>query len=106
MSGEGHPQTRRMMERAIRRLSVFEYVLMGGAMVFALLGGAAVAWLLETAAGVPFRISWFVSSLLLFVIPGAIVLGREARAGLGSGAEAQTRTQIDGSESTRVESDG
>ena len=106
MSEGGHPETRRMMARAIRRLSVFEYVLMGGAMVFALLGGAAVAWLLQTAAGVPFRISWFVSSLLLFVIPGAIVLGREARAGLGSGAEAQTPTQIDGSESTRVESDG
>lgn len=68
-----------MMERAVGRLNLVEYVLMGGAAIVALLGGAAVGWILQITAGIPFRISWFVSSLLLFVVPGAAVLRREAR---------------------------
>lgn len=73
-------KTRRMMERAVGRLNLFEYVLMGSAAIVALLGGAAIGWFLQNAAGIPFRVSWFVSSLLLFVVPGAAVLRREARA--------------------------
>ncbi|GMR12372.1 MAG: hypothetical protein BMS9Abin29_0561 [Gemmatimonadota bacterium] len=72
--------TRRMMERAVGRLNLFEYVLMGGAAIVALLGGAGIAWILQIAVGIPFRVSWFVASLLLFVLPGAAVLRREARA--------------------------
>ncbi len=81
MSKEGRlRETRRVMKRAVGRLNVFEYVLMAGAAMVALLGGAAVGWILQITAGMPFRISWFVSSLLLFVVPGTAVLRREARA--------------------------
>ena len=34
-SGEAHPETRRMMETAIRRLNVLEYVILGVAMALA-----------------------------------------------------------------------
>ena len=73
-------KTRRMMERAVGRLNLFEYVLMGCAAIVALLGGAAIGWFLQNVAGIPFRVSWFAASLLLFVVPGAAVLRREARA--------------------------
>ena len=82
-------ETRRMMERAVGRLNVFEYVLMGGAAVLALLGGAAIGWILQITAGIPFRITWFVASLLLFVVPGTAVLRREARA-------ESTKDEVDG----------
>ena len=70
--------TRRVMDRAIRRLDLFEYVLFGGAAFVSLLGGAAIAWILQVLVGAPFRIFWVVMSLLLFVVPGAVVLRREA----------------------------
>ena len=82
-------ETRRVMGRAIRRLDLFEYVLLGAAAIFALMGGAAVAWILQVWVGAPFRISWFVMSLLLFVVPGVIVRVREARV-------EKTRDEIDG----------
>ncbi|MFV2006060.1 MAG: hypothetical protein ACC667_01360 [Longimicrobiales bacterium] len=82
-------ETRRMMQRAVGRLNLFEYLLLGGAALVALLGGAAVGWFLQIAAGWPFRISWFVASLLLFVVPGAAVLRRESRA-------ESTKDEIDG----------
>jgi uncharacterized membrane protein len=78
-----------MMARAVGRLNVIEYVLMGGAAVVALLGGALVGWILQNIAGIPFRITWFVASLLLFVVPGTAVLRREARA-------ESTKDEIDG----------
>ena len=82
-------ETRRMMERAVGRLNLFEYVLMGGAAIIALLGGAAVGWILQITAGIPFRISWFAVSLLLFIVPGTAVLRREARVD-------STKDEIDG----------
>jgi len=78
-----------MMSRAVLRLNLFEYLLMAGAAILALLGGAVVAWMLLMGLGIPFRISWFVSSLLLFVLPGAIVLARAARV-------EKTKDEIDG----------
>jgi uncharacterized membrane protein len=78
-----------MMQRAVGRLDLIEYVLLGGAATVALLGGAAVGWFLQIAAGIPFRISWIVASLLLFVVPGVAVLRREARA-------ESTKEEIDG----------
>ncbi len=79
MSDSGDP-TREAMERAIRRLNVLEYVILGFTALLAILGGALVAWLLSSTLEVPFRLSWFVASLLLFVVPGAVVYGRERRA--------------------------
>ncbi len=78
-----------MMERAAGRLNVFEYLLMAGAAMVALMGGAVVGWILQIVAGIPFRTSWFVASLLLFVVPGTAVLRREARA-------ESTKDEIDG----------
>ena len=67
------------MERAIWRLNVLEYLMMGMTAVLALGGGALVAWILMTSFGVPFRPSWVIASLLLFIIPGLVVFGRERR---------------------------
>ncbi len=77
MSGEAHPETRRMMETAIRRLSVLEWVILGVAVVLALLAGALAAWLVENLTGAPFRLTWTLSSLLFFIVPGWVVLRRE-----------------------------
>ena len=78
--GEAHPETRRMMEIAIRRLNVLEYAILGVAMVLALLAGWLAAWMVETTIGGPFRPLWAVSSLLFFIVPGWVVLRREHRA--------------------------
>ncbi len=80
MSGEAHPETRRMMETAIRRLNVLEYVILGVAMALALLAGALAAWMVEGVVGAPFRLTWALSSLLFFIVPGWIVFQRERRA--------------------------
>jgi uncharacterized membrane protein len=87
-TGETHPETRRMMETAIRRLNALEYLILGVAMVLALLAGALAAWLVENLFGAPFRPTWAVSSLLFFVVPGWIVLGRERRAATGAAGNA------------------
>ena len=42
-----------------------------------MVAGWVAAWLLEIVINAPFRIAWTVSSLLFFIVPGAIVLGRE-----------------------------
>ncbi len=78
-SGEAHPETRRMMETAIRRLNVLEYLILGVAMALAFLAGAHTAWLVGNVTGAPFRLTWAVSSLLFFVVPGWVVLRRERR---------------------------
>jgi hypothetical protein len=79
--GDAHPETRRMMETAIRRLNILEYVILGVAMVLALLAGSLAAWMVENLTGAPFRLTWAVSSLLFFIVPGWMVLRRERRAG-------------------------
>ena len=79
-SGEAHPETRRMMETAIRRLNALEYVILGVAMALALLAGALAAWMVESLTGAPFRLTWALSSLLFFVVPGWVVFRRERQA--------------------------
>ena len=76
-------EARRIADRAIRRLDILEYVILLAAALMALLGGALVAWLLTALAGFSFRITWAISSLLLFVIPGGSVYLREFRRGNG-----------------------
>ncbi len=73
-------ETRRMMATAIRRLNALEYVILGMALVLALTAGALTAWLLQSAAGAPFRPAWIIASLLFFGVPGWVVLLRERRA--------------------------
>ncbi len=76
MTEDPHGGTRRVVERAIWRLNVLEYMMLGMAVALALGGGALVAWIFKTSFGVPFRPSWVTASLLLFIIPGLVVLGR------------------------------
>ena len=79
-TGGPHAETRRMMETAIRRLNTLEYVILAVAMALALAAGALAAWMLHGATGASFRVSWIVSSLLFFGVPGLLVLRRERRA--------------------------
>ena len=65
--------------RAIRRLDILEWVILAGAAVLAVAGGAAVAWLIAPTVGFGFRTVWMVMSLLLFVVPGAIAIMRMRR---------------------------
>jgi uncharacterized membrane protein len=69
-------RTRVVASRAVRRLDVIEWVLLVGAVVVALGGGALVASLLATPTGVPFRTLWVAASLVLLVVPGGLALRR------------------------------
>ena len=68
--------THEVAARAIRRLDVLEWVILTGAMVLAMAGGAAVAWLMAPTVGLGFRPIWAVISVSLFVVPGVIVIMR------------------------------
>jgi len=70
---------REVMNRAIRRLDVLEYLVLVAAFLLALLGGALVAWMLNASAGFSFRWSWGLASILLFILPGGWVYLRELR---------------------------
>ena len=70
---------RKVMTRAIRRLNVLEWILLGAAAIASLVGGWLAALLGRSALGLPFRATWIVASLLLFLIPGAMALVAERR---------------------------
>jgi predicted lysophospholipase L1 biosynthesis ABC-type transport system permease subunit len=78
---DGYRETRMEMERVIRRLNALELLILVAAVFFALGGGALVAFLLSSGTELPFRPTWAVISLLLFVVPGVAVFGRERRTG-------------------------
>lgn len=54
--------------RIIRQLSVLTWGLTVGAIFFAVLGGALLAWIF-TGAGLPFLRTWLIVSLLLLAVP-------------------------------------
>ena len=54
---DSHPETRRMMETAIRRLNALEYVILAVAMALALAAGALTGWLVQSTTGASFRIA-------------------------------------------------
>ena len=70
---------REVAGRAVRRLNVLEYVILGTAALLALLAGALAAFLLEAGLDLPFRPTWVVASLALFVVPAAVALARERK---------------------------
>lgn len=72
--------TRKAMARAIRRIHILKFLILGAAGVLAVFGGAVAAWVLNATLEAPFRLSWVVASVLFFGIPGALVYGREVRA--------------------------
>jgi membrane protein implicated in regulation of membrane protease activity len=57
--------------RIIRQLSVLTWSLVAGALFFAILGGALLAWIF-TGAGLPFLRTWLIVSLLLLLVPLAV----------------------------------
>ena len=71
---------RRVTDRAIRRLGIVETLILAGAALAALAGGALAAFLAASAFGWPFRPTWAAASLLFFVVPGAATWARSARA--------------------------
>ena len=70
---------REVMNRAIRRLSILEGLIFIGAAGAAALGGLLAAFLANSAFGWSFWASWLVASLLLLILPGLFVWGREVR---------------------------
>ena len=73
--------TQEVTARAIRRLNVLEWVILGGAGLIAVLGGALVSWLIAAQLKVSFRLTWIGLSMLLLVVPGLIVILRSGRSG-------------------------
>lgn len=71
-SAEDARAARKVMTRAMRRLNVLEWILLGAAAIASLAGGWLAALLGRTALGLPFRATWIIASLLLFLIPGAM----------------------------------
>ena len=71
--------THEVAARAIRRLGILEWVILGGAMLMAIGGGALVSWLVSPTVATSFRTTWMVASLGLFVVPGLIALRRLRR---------------------------
>ena len=63
--------------RAIRRLDLLEYAILGAAAVLALVAGALVAVLLAETAGLPFRPTWAVAAVLFFVVPAGVAWWRD-----------------------------
>jgi hypothetical protein len=61
------------------RLDVLEYLILFLALGLALLGGALVAWVVNSTLALSFRWTWVVASLLLFILPGGLVYLREFR---------------------------
>lgn len=74
---EVYPGTRKELDRAIRRLDTFEYLVLGAAVVIALVGGAVVAFILSAGTELGFYPTWVVLSLVLLAVPGFLVLGRD-----------------------------
>ena len=79
---------REVASRAIRRLDILEWVILFGAVVLALVGGALLALVLSAPLGLAFRPTWLVASLLLFGVPAVIAVRRMRR------DERETRARI------------
>jgi len=71
--------TREVASRAVRRLDILEWVILSGAAILSLVGGALLAALVSSSSGLAFRPTWVVASLLLFGVPGVIALRRMRR---------------------------
>lgn len=67
---------REVTARAIRRLDLLEYGILGVAALLAVVAGALVALLASELTPLPFRTAWTVASIACFVIPAALVRWR------------------------------
>lgn len=82
--------------KAIRRLDVLEWVILAVTASLAIGGGALVALLLERGTGLAFRATWIVTSLILFIVPGAVVLWRLRKEDLESAGRPGPEKRDDG----------
>lgn len=79
MTADDHQKAlRKVADRAIRRLGIIEVLILAGAALAALAGGALAAFLAASEIGWPFRPTWAAASLLFFVVPGLVAWGRRA----------------------------
>jgi hypothetical protein len=62
-----------------RRPRVFRALFLTVSLLLATLAGVIAALILETAFGMPFRPTWIVSTVVLFVVPAVIVYQRAQR---------------------------
>lgn len=65
--------------RAVRRLDLLEWVILGGLAVLAAVGGALAAALFAGPLGLPFRYLWIGASLVMFAVPGVLALRKMKR---------------------------
>jgi predicted lysophospholipase L1 biosynthesis ABC-type transport system permease subunit len=72
-------ELRRVTTRAVRRLNVLEYVILGVAAALAMLAGLLAALVLGAALDLPFRPTWIVASLVLFIVPATVAYLRAQR---------------------------
>ncbi len=70
---------REVAARAARRLAWLEWAIYALAAVLAVAAGALVGVLLSDAFGLPFRPSWMVASMLLFIVPASLSYRRVRR---------------------------
>jgi len=71
--------TREVADRAIRRLNLLEHLFLMVAAGAALLAGLLVAWLLSQSFDAPFRTTWAISALTLFLLPAGVSWARVRR---------------------------
>jgi len=77
---DGVPEeVRETVVRAIRRIAVLEWVLLGVIVVLSLLGGAVIALLVVSLVELPYRLTWAVASIAIFVVPAVTVWRKELR---------------------------
>jgi hypothetical protein len=76
---EASKVTREVARRAIRRLDVLEWLILATTAALAVGGGGLVALLVVGGSGAGFRGTWIVTSLLLLIVPGAVVLARHRK---------------------------
>jgi uncharacterized membrane protein len=70
---------REVTSRALRRLDVLEWVMLLGAAALSAAAGALVGVLAAHMLGFSFRVTWVVSSLLIFGVPGWFAMRRAKR---------------------------
>ena len=97
--------TRRDVNRAIWRLNILEWMMLLAAALVAMIGGWFIAFL-AADFGLPRRLTWILSSVLLFAVPGVSVLGRQLSGNGGPTPSSGARGAPSESEGRDEEPDG
>lgn len=87
---------RDVAKRAARRLDILEWVMLLGAAALSAAAGALVGFLGEHLVHFSFRITWVVSSLVIFAVPGWFAMRRAKRE--DAALRAKIMKQIKGSD--------